>query len=88
VLDAARRVADELAASAAEPGARVAALYQRVLGRAPNAHERELALAFVVSNSSAQPSAGASEAAGADPAQAWRGLVQALFLANEFLYVD
>ena len=88
VLGAARRVADELAANVAEPSARLAALYQRVLGRDPSAHERELALGFVASASSAQPSAGASAAASTDPARAWRGLVQALFLSNEFLYVD
>jgi hypothetical protein len=96
VLDAARRIADEVAASTPGPVAlnsdeRVDALYLRVLGRPADARERTLALAIVERATSPQPSAGASEAAastGSDPAHAWRGLAQTLFLTNEFLHAD
>ncbi|HEX6885930.1 MAG TPA: DUF1553 domain-containing protein [Planctomycetota bacterium] len=90
VLEAARTLATELAAAQPEPAARVAALYQRVLGRAPDARERDLALAFVARAPAAQPTAGAVEAAApaADQTLAWRGLAQTLFLTNEFLHVD
>jgi hypothetical protein len=88
VLDAARHVAEELATLAPEPAARVQMLYRRVLQRAPSERELALALAFV-SRPAAEPTAGAVEAAApADPARAWRGLVQTLFLSSEFLYLD
>jgi hypothetical protein len=88
VLDACRRVAEELAAAAPEPSARLDALYRRVLGRSPDERERGLALAFLERVGAPEPTAGAVEAAAADPLRAWRGLVQTLFLSNEFLYVD
>jgi hypothetical protein len=95
VLDASRRLADELATTASEPSARVGALYERVLGRPPGERERALALAFVERVSAPEVTSGAAEAGAAgagarplDPSLAWRGLVQTLFLSNEFLYLD
>jgi uncharacterized protein DUF1553/uncharacterized protein DUF1549/cytochrome c len=91
VLESSKKVADELTAAVAAPPARVEALYRRLLGRAPLAHERELALAFVAGAAGVAPTAGAVEAAAPAPeaaARAWQGLAHALFLSNEFLYVD
>ncbi len=95
VLEASRRIADELCATASEPPARVRALYERVLGRSPAEREHALALAFVERVNAPEVTSGAVDAAGAgagtNPSAAtlaWRGLVQALFLSNEFLYLD
>jgi hypothetical protein len=87
-LDAARHVAEAAANAASEPVARVEALYRRVLGRAPDEHERGLTLAFLERLAAPQPTAGAPESVHTDPAAAWRSLAHTLLCSNEFLHVD
>jgi hypothetical protein len=70
----ARRLADQ----AAGEGDAVAAVYERVLGREPDEHERALARAFVD-----RPAA-----EGEPDAPPLARLAQVLMLTNEFLYVD
>ena len=57
---------------------RVGRVYRQVLNRKPNALERERALAFVESCLAKEP----------DEANAWAGLVQAVFGSAEFRYLD
>ena len=87
-LDAARHVAEAASAEAAEPPARVDALYRRTLGRLPDERERTLALTFVARLAAPQPTAGAPESAPTDPSAAWRSLAHTLLCSNEFLHVD
>ena len=61
---------------------RVTHAYARVFGRPPTARESAAALSYV------QGYAGELGAAGDARQQAWQSFCQALFCANEFLYVD
>jgi hypothetical protein len=65
-------------AAAATPDEKITRLYRLILGRAPTASERKLAVGFAE-----------SAAAGADPAFGpWPQLAQVLLLSNEFAFVD
>ncbi|MFO0914971.1 MAG: PSD1 and planctomycete cytochrome C domain-containing protein [Pirellulales bacterium] len=63
-------------ASAADPAARIASIYQTLFGRSPTDDEMKLGESFVHSGG-----------AGAE-SDAWARYVQALMMSNEFIFVD
>jgi hypothetical protein len=69
-------------AGEASPDRRVAALYRRVLCRAPDADEVQLALRFVAEAEQARKQPERSQL---DP---WQELAQVLLLTNELMFVD
>jgi len=73
----AARAAEQV--SAADPSARVTALYRRVLGRSPSSDERMRAEEFL---------AEAPGAAGPDQLAPLAQVAQVLLLSNEFMFVD
>lgn len=70
-------------ATAADPAAKVQALYQATLARLAEADEVQLGCAFV-----GQMPAPTAPADAAAPLTAWEQYAQALLLSNEFMFVD
>jgi len=89
VIEQARHLAarPEVAA-AAEPAAKVQALYRAALSRAPEADEIQLGLDYVTrAGQAAAPTAGA-DAAAPVMLNPWEQYAQALLLSNEFMFID
>jgi hypothetical protein len=82
IVEQSRKTAERLLAkAAAEDHARVSLAYELILGRSPEAQEREDAVIFVEQFSSR------GEAGKSSPTAAWAALCQTLFASGEFRYL-
>ena len=95
VLDQTRELAARAASSAAaDPAARIEALYRDALGRRPTPREIELGLAFLAAEEAPAAAAAAEDPpadkpeAASPPLSPWERYVQVVLLSNEFVYVD
>jgi hypothetical protein len=86
VHEQARGFAEHLLSERTDDAGRVRSAYLRALGRPPDAEEQDRALDYLGRVREKLKASGVS--AEQRPARAWESFVRALFLSNEFVYVD